>query len=490
MPARPGARALVLAGVIAGTLAPSALATDAELLSAHRSLYPAAESAAGRASSPEGAQSAYDAARDLQEAVRSSAPVSSECRVLLRSLARYASGRVRQMEGIDRPSSSDVSAGRRSAEGARGSISLGASTCRTGGGGQPGSGPLMSPTDSEAFFGPIVARAPRRADQAELIVNGRTLTRVDIRSGRARFSLRGENGRYDIRIRFTRAGRTVGGVQARGAWLLGRNGLRSTPGSRSSSTLAAALSRATAGGPRYRSAWVQDLTTGEAAGINAGAAFPAASLVKLGLMAGTITKLGGAPARSAYAYDLKAMAGWSSNLANNHLLRRLGGAATAQEGLRRLGARSSTFPGEYIVGTELQPSLPGASSGGAPPSVSQRVTTAQDMGRMLYAIHASAVGAPGARAQTGLTAHQARLMLGWLLSSQQRADNVSMLAGGASGAPIAQKNGWINSARHGAGIIYTDRGPMIAVMLTYDSSGVSISQGQSLGSRIAGLVAR
>ena len=169
------------------------------------------------------------------------------------------------------------------------------------------------------------------------------------------------------------------------------------------------------------------------------------------------------------------MAGWSSNLATNRLLRRLGGPATAADGLRRLGARASTFPGEYIVGTEL-----------APPRVSSRVTTAEDLGRMLFAIHAAAAGAPGARARTGLTAHQARLALGWLLASQQRGDNASLLAGGVpAGTPIAQKNGWIRAARHGAGILYGPRGPVIAVVLTYDEAGVGAAAARALGARVA-----
>ena len=106
---------------------------------------------------------------------------------------------------------------------------------------------------------------------------------------------------------------------------------------------------------------------------------------------------------------------------------------------------------------------------------------------MLYSLQAAAAGLPAARAQTGLTTHQARLALGWLLSSQQRGDNASLLAGGAAGAPIAQKNGWINSARHGAGIVFTPRGPVIAVVMSYDERGVSLRQGQALGSRVAAL---
>ena len=71
------------------------------------------------------------------------------------------------------------------------------------------------------------------------------------------------------------------------------------------------------------------------------------------------------PERSAYAYDLRALAGWSSNLATNRLLRRFGVGAAA-DGLRRLDARRSTFPGEYIVGTELQPGLPAPGAGASP----------------------------------------------------------------------------------------------------------------------------
>ena len=294
--------------------------------------------------------------------------------------------------------------------------------------------PHDEPSDGEAFFGAVVARAPRGADAAELVVDGVAAGRTGVTGGRARLIVTAPAGAHDIEVRFRAAGRDIGVARARGARLLPRSAIAATPGSRTSPSLSAALTRALAGGPRFRAAWVQDLTTGDTAGLNAGAAFPAASTVKLGLMAGALARLGARPETSAYADDLRAIAAWSSNLATNRILRRLGGTATAAGGLRRLEARSSTFPGEYIVGTDLQPALPGAGTGSAPPAVSRRVTTARDLARMLYAVHASAVGAPGARARTGLTAHQSRLMLGWLLASEQRDDNASLLAGGA-GAP-------------------------------------------------------
>ncbi|MGI9539894.1 MAG: serine hydrolase, partial [Miltoncostaeaceae bacterium] len=126
--------------------------------------------------------------------------------------------------------------------------------------------------------------------------------------------------------------------------------------------------------------------------------------------------------------------------------------------------------------------------GAAPPRVSGRVTIARDMAKMLFSIAAVASGDPSARRDTGLTAHQARMALGWLLSSEQRSDNRSLLSGGLPrGTPIAQKNGWIRSARHGAGLIFDPSGTRIAVMLSYDAGGVSLAGGRAVGARVASL---
>jgi hypothetical protein len=105
---------------------------------------------------------------------------------------------------------------------------------------------------------------------------------------------------------------------------------------------------------------------------------------------------------------------------------------------------------------------------------------------MLFSLHAAAVGTPAARRETGLTVHQARLALGWLLASEQRGDNGSLLAGGVpEGTPIAQKNGWLNDARHAAGIVYAPAGPRIAVLLTYDARGVPFDAARRIGARVA-----
>lgn len=472
----------MLAGAIT---APAALGSDAALVGAYDGAYRSAEISASRIGSPEGTQSAYNAARDLQERLRSAAPVSAACRPLLGALSRYAAGRVLQAEGIDRPSAGDQSTGRARAERARGAISSTRLSCRgRGGGSTRASAPAISPARGEVFFGVVVAKAPSRANSAVLYDGSQRAAEVRVRNGRARFRVNWRQGPHNVRVAFRSGTRTVGSVSSPGAWMLSPSQQRAVPGSRNDSSLERALTSALSGGPRYRAAWVQGVSSGRAAGVNAGALFPAASTVKLGLLAGVLTRLGARPEESAYAYDLRAMTAWSSNLANNRLVQRFGNAAAA-DGLRRLGARVSTFTGEYIIGTELQPALPGASTVNRPPQASQRVTSAQDLARMLLAIHASAVSG-NARGHTGLTAHQARLALGWLLASQARGDNLSLFAGGVpSGTPIAQKNGWINSARLGAALIYGPSGPVIAVLTTYDEGGVSLGQAQSVGARIA-----
>ena len=107
------------------------------------------------------------------------------------------------------------------------------------------------------------------------------------------------------------------------------------------------------------------------------------------------------------------------------------------------------------------------------------------MGRMLFSLHTAALGEVAATARAGLSEQQARLGLGMLLSSEQRGDNVSLLAGGLpGGTPIAQKNGWLRASRHAAGIVYAADGPRLVVMLTYRQSGIGLAEARALGARL------
>jgi beta-lactamase class A len=171
------------------------------------------------------------------------------------------------------------------------------------------------------------------------------------------------------------------------------------------------------------------------------------------------------------------MTGWSSNLATNLLSRRFGVSA-AQSALRRAGASRSTFPQGYRVGTAR------ADVQEQPPLVSGRVTTARDLGRILYVLHGCALENVPALRATGLDRHRCAYALRLLLTSQLRGNNVGLVRPFvARRTPVAQKNGWLHDARHTAAIVYFNEGPKIVVVLTY-APNLRLATARDLGRRV------
>jgi hypothetical protein len=69
-----------------------------------------------------------------------------------------------------------------------------------------------------------------------------------------------------------------------------------------------------------------------------------------------------------------------------------------------------------------------------------------------------------------------------LLRSLPVADNAGLFRRWLrKGTPAAQKQGWISSARHSAAVVYTARGPMVVVLLTFREPSVALSDAQRLG---------
>lgn len=477
----------LLLGGLAG--AAPAVASDGALLRALGGL-PAVESAAegARSGSPEAVQRLYDRARDVAEDLRVAAPVSGSCLPLWRAAVATMQGHVRAAEGVDRLSPAAAARGRSDAAAARRRLERTRGGCRpAAAAGDATPPPLITPRPGEAFFGGLRARVPPGAFAAELLVDGIGAGAVRVDGAEVRFRSAVPIGRHDISIVFRDENdTTVGSATSAGTWALPESGRAAAGGTTRDANLAQRLEQPGASFPGYSGIWVQDLVSGKVAGRNADARFPAASTVKLALLIGVLAQQGPTPESSRLAYDLRAMAGWSSNLATNRILARAGGSSVAQRVMERIGATGSTFTGGYIVGTELQPGLPAGGRTAEPPATSSRVTTARDMGRLLFALHAAATGRADALATTGLTLHQARVGLAMLLESEQKADNRSLVAGGVpAGTPIAQKNGWLRRARHGASIIYGPDGPHIVVVLTYAGGGVTWEQAAGLGSTVA-----
>jgi hypothetical protein len=146
-----------------------------------------------------------------------------------------------------------------------------------------------------------------------------------------------------------------------------------------------------------------------------------------------------------------------------------------------MGATHSTFTGAYRVGTAVTRSVD------QPPRISSRVTTARDLAKALYTLHAGALGAPRALTRLRLSRAEAQFALGILLSSVQRRDNVGLFSQALGDTPAAQKQGWLSVARHTAAIVYGSSGPKILVLLTYGSN-LTLPTAQAYGRSVVRLL--
>lgn len=240
--------------------------------------------------------------------------------------------------------------------------------------------------------------------------------------------------------------------------------------------LAARLAAAARAFPGIAGIAVSDLARGRSAGWQADVRFPAASTVKLAVIAATLATARGR-GDAEVAHDLRAIATWSSNLAANRLAARLGDAAVERM-LRRLGATSSTYTGAYRVGTAV------SRRAAAPPLVSRRITTAADLDAVLRTFVRGAAGWRSAIARSGLSRADARTALALLLLADGRGDNEGIVAPFVpAGIAVAQKNGWISDARHTAAVVLTRGGPVVVVVLTY-RDGLTSTEARALGGRV------
>jgi hypothetical protein len=116
--------------------------------------------------------------------------------------------------------------------------------------------------------------------------------------------------------------------------------------------------------------------------------------------------------------------------------------------------------------------------------VSERVTTAADLGRILVTLHRAAGSEPAALRASGLTTRAARLALGYLLNSQASGENLGLLRPEIPiSIPIARKEGWLNDARHTAAIIFRPTGAEVLVLLTY-RPGITLPAGRKLAAAV------
>jgi beta-lactamase class A len=325
----------------------------------------------------------------------------------------------------------------------------------------------------------VRARAVGSAEDAILLVDGKRAEKAPVIGRSVSFALANTRpGRHVLQVRFRRAGRIVESTAPTPAWLLPASAAFPIHSGRVDAELSRALTRLGSRFSGYAAFAVEDAGRQRGARWNADARFPAASTVKLGVLVAAIARFGRG---EVVRYDLEQVAHWSSNLAANRLVRLLGsgsverGSTIVERTLRTLGARRSTYTGMYRVGTAH------AASGGDPPLVSFRVTTAADMATVMATIHSAAAGDRRALRRSGLGIGEARLALGLLLGSQTTGENAGLVRPFVTAAvPIARKEGWLSGAHHTVAVAYPNRGPIVVSVLTY-RAGLSLAQAQRLG---------
>lgn len=248
-------------------------------------------------------------------------------------------------------------------------------------------------------------------------------------------------------------------------------------------------------------AYVENLGTGAGAAWNARATFPAASTLKLAIAVTVLSRIDGPP-RPGSDVDglLRRMLDASDNESANRLLVSLGGSTSSGGHLvdgvmRSIGLEHTVMYGGYILGTSLDPSREIASRGTAsrgvpldvvdqPPWGVGKATTAADLALLFRSIWLAGGGiGPLASGRSGVSPAEARYLL-YVLAHVRDRGKLGRFVERRPGTIVLHKAGWIDPARHDAGLVIGQGGIFVAAVMTYDAAGAG-TRSDVLAGRVA-----
>ena len=339
---------------------------------------------------------------------------------------------------------------------------------------------IVTPAPREVSFGEVSGRVSAGTTRVRVFVDGRLQLSRSI-AGPASFSFELDLPPRDVRIRVVaenasgeQAGRTVEPVYGlpRAARPI------ATRSSVEDSKLAARLRALARAFPGTAAVYVRDLRTGRGAAWNARARFPAASTLKLAIAIEVMRSLAAPPpAGSSLDQLLSAMLVYSDNEAANKLLVWLGGSTSGganrvNEMMRRLGIDDSAMYGGYEVATANPRPIP-VEVNEQPDFGIGKYTTAWDLARLFRDLHMAASGlGPLPRAGESFGPADARYLL-WTLAHVADTGKLDRLL--PAHTPVLHKAGWLDDARHDAGLVYWANGSFVATVMTWRASGVGSS---------------
>ncbi|HET7515735.1 MAG TPA: serine hydrolase, partial [Gaiella sp.] len=192
---------------------------------------------------------------------------------------------------------------------------------------------------------------------------------------------------------------------------------------------------------------------------------------------------------------LRRMLDASDNEAANRLLVSLGGSTSGGghlvDGLMRsIGLERTVMYGGYILGTSLDASREIASRGVPVTVVDQpawgigKATTAADLALLSRTIWLAGGGlGPLAGDRSGVSPAEARYLL-YVLAHVRDRGKLGRFVEGRPGTIVLHKAGWIDPARHDAGLVVWHGGIFVAAVLTYDGAGAG-TRSDVLAGRVA-----
>jgi hypothetical protein len=235
--------------------------------------------------------------------------------------------------------------------------------------------------------------------------------------------------------------------------------------------------------PGTAAVYVESLTTGSAAAWNARATFPGASTLKLAIAVALLSRADGPPAfGTSLDRTMRGMLIASDNAAANRALVLLGGSTSGgghlvNAQMRAIGLERTEMYGGFVIGTSLEPTREPSARGVPLNVVSQpywgigKATTAQDLAQLHRVVWLASGGlGPLGRSRPGLDAAEARYLL-YLLVHAQPHSKLARVAQGRPRVIVLHKAGWVDAARHDAGLVVWQGGIFVASVMTHRAAG-------------------
>jgi beta-lactamase class A len=244
--------------------------------------------------------------------------------------------------------------------------------------------------------------------------------------------------------------------------------------------------------PGTAGVYVQSLTTGAGGAWNARARFPAASTLKLAIAVAVLVRHEGVPGPGSSVDGLlHRMLVHSDNAAANALEVWLAGSTSGGSGvvnalLRSIGIADSEMYGGYEIERTTSGRIPRRADE-QPGFGVGKYTTAADLATLLRAVWLASGGLGPLRDQ-GLAPSEARYLL-FVLGRVRDPGKLERTVGAVPGVTVVHKAGWIDSARHDAGLVFWRGGAYVAAVMSWRPGGAGAAS-DVLAGRVAGTALR